>query len=167
MAFLVAYAFFPMLNNLLRGVSGGEMGIDAPFEQFVPIRFEWSVGIVAAYLGAIVLLGVLAGIAPAAIASRFAPIDIVRGTYRRRSKMVFSKVFIVFQNTITVILIALALLMEVQMRHMLNRPIHSRSEGLYSLQMWVRDYADVQPLIDRLEQIPNVRAVGYGRGFAG
>ena len=167
LAFLVADAFFPMMNNLLKGVSGGEMGIDAPFEQFVPIRFEWSVGIVAAYLGAIVLLGVLAGIAPAAIASRFAPIDIVRGTYRRRSKMVFSKVFIVFQNTITVILIALSLLMEVQMRHMLNRPIHSRSEGLYSLQMWVRDYADVQPLIDRLEQIPNVRAVGYGRGFAG
>ena len=167
LAFLVAYAFLPMMNNLLRGVSGGEMGIDAPFEQFVPIRFEWSAGIVAVYLVAIVLLGTLAGIAPAAIASRFEPIDVVRGTYRLKTKRVYSKVFIVFQNTITVVLIAMALLMEVQMRHMMNRPIHSRSEGLYSLQMWVRDYADLVPLINRLEQIPNVRAVGYGRGFAG
>lgn len=167
LAFLVAYAFLPMMNNLLRGVSGGEIGIDAPFEQFVPVRFEWSVGIVAAYLGAIVLLGVLAGIAPAAIASRFEPIDIVRGTYRLQTKRVFSKVFIVFQNTITVVLIAMALLMEVQMRHMMNRPTNMRSEGLYSLQSWAREYSDLLPLINRLEQIPNVNAVGYGRGFAG
>lgn len=167
LALLLAVALLPMINDLLRAVSGGEMGIDAPFEQFVPIRFEWSARIVAVYLVAIVLLGTLAGIAPAAIASRFEPIDVVRGTYRLKTKRVYSKVFIVFQNTITVVLIAMALLMEVQMRHMMNRPIHSRSEGLYSLQMWVRDYADLVPLINRLEQIPNVRAVGYGRGFAG
>jgi len=167
LAFLVAYAFLPMMNSLLHSVSGGEFGIYAPFEQFVPVRFEWSVGIVAAYLVAVVLLGTLAGIAPAAIASRFEPIDVVRGTYRLQTKRVFSKVFIVFQNTITIVLIAMALLMEVQMRHMMNRPTNMRSEGLYSLQCWVRDYADLVPLIDRLEKIPNVKAVGYGRGFAG
>ena len=167
LAFLVAYAFLPMMNSLLHSVSGGEFGIDAPFEQFVPVRFEWSVGIVAAYLVAVVLLGTLAGIAPAAIASRFEPIDVVRGTYRLQTKRVFSKVFIVFQNTITIVLIAMAILMEVQMRHMMNRPTNMRSEGLYSLQCWVADYSDIAPLIDRLEKIPNVKAVGYGRGFAG
>ena len=167
LAFLLACALYPMINGLLKNVGEGDMGIDASFVQFVLIRFDWSVGIVAVYLSAIVLVGVLAGIAPAAIASRFEPIDVVRGTYRLKTKRVYSKVFIVFQNTITVVLIAMALLMEVQMRHMMNRPIHSRSEGLYSLQMWVRDYADLVPLINRLEQIPNVRAVGYGRGFAG
>ena len=168
LALLLAVALLPMMNDLLRAVSGGETGIDAEaFEQFVPVRFDWSVGIVAVYLVAVVLLGTLAGIAPAAIASRFEPIDVVRGTYRIQTKRVFSKVFIVFQNTITIVLIAMALLMEVQMRHMMNRPTHMRSEGLYSLQCWVRDYADLVPLIDRLEKIPNVKAVGYGRGFAG
>nr|MCR4815763.1 hypothetical protein [Bacteroidales bacterium] len=137
------------------------------FEQFVPVRFDWSMVIVAAYLVAVVLLGTLAGIAPAAIASRFEPIDVVRGTYRIQTKRVFSKVFIVFQNTITIVLIAMAILMEVQMRHMMNRPTNMRSEGLYSLQCWVADYSDIAPLIDRLEKIPNVKAVGYGRGFAG
>ena len=168
LALLLAVALLPMLNDLLRAVSGGETGIDAEaFEQFVPVRFEWSMVIVAAYLVAVVLLGTLAGIAPAAIASRFEPIDVVRGTYRLQTKRVFSKVFIVFQNTITIVLIAMSLLMEVQMRHMMNRPLNMRSEGLYSLQCWVRDYADLVPLIDRLEKIPNVNAVGYGRGFAG
>ena len=169
LAFLLAYAFLPMMNDLLKGVgvSGGEMGIDAPFEQFVAIRFDWSASIVAAYLAAIGLIGALVGIAPSAIASRFEPIDVVRGTYRLKTKRVFSKVFIVFQNTITVVLIAMALLMEVQMRHMMNRPINMRSEGLYSLQSWAKEYSDLAPLINRLEKIPNVKSVGYGRGFAG
>ncbi len=164
LAFLLAYALLPMMNDLLRGVSGGTAG---SLEQFVSIRFEWSVGIVAAYVLTVVVLGVLSGIAPAAIASRFEPIDVVRGTYRLQTKRVFSKIFIVFQNTITIVLIAMAILMEVQMRHMMNRPTNMRSEGLYSLQCWVKDYSDIAPLIDRLEKIPNVNAVGYGRGFAG
>jgi len=167
LALLLAYALLPMMNGLLNGVSGGEIGIDATFAQFVPLRFEWSTGIVTFYIVAIMLLGSLAGIAPAAIASRFEPIDVVRGTYRIQTKRVFSKVFIVFQNTITIVLIAMAILMEVQMRHMMNRPTNMRSEGLYSLQWWVQDYSDIVPLIDRLEKIPNVKAVGYGRGFAG
>ncbi len=167
LAFLLACALFPMMNGLLKNVGGGDMSIDASLGQFVLIRFDWTVGVVAVYLAAIVFVGVLSGIAPAAIASRFEPIDVVRGTYRLQTKRVFSKVFIVFQNTITIVLIAMALLMEVQMRHMMNRPTNMRSEGLYSLQCWVQDYSDIVPLIDRLEKIPNVKAVGYGRGFAG
>jgi putative ABC transport system permease protein len=167
LAFLLAYALLPMMNGLLKSVSAGELGIDGPTDGFVPIRLEWSAGTVAASFVAVVLLGVLAGLAPAAVASRFAPIDIVRGTYRLRSKMLFSKVFIVFQNVVTIVLIATSLLMEVQMRHMVNRPMNMRSEGLYNLQFWAKDYGDVAPLIDRLVKIPNVKAVGYGRGFAG
>ena len=167
LAFLLARALFPMMNGLLKNVGGGDMSIDASLGQFVLIRFDWTVGVVAVYLAAIVLVGVLSGIAPAAIASRFEPIDVVRGTYRLQTKRVFSKIFIVFQNTVTIILIAMAILMEVQMRHMMNRPTNMRSEGLYSLQCWVKEYSDIAPLIDRLEKIPNVNAVGYGRGFAG
>lgn len=167
LAFLVAIALLPMMNNMLQSVSGGEYATGLPFEQFVPISFEWSLGIVVAYIVAIVILGMLAGIAPAAMASRFAPIDVVRGTYRRKTKIVFSKVFIVFQNTITIVLVAMALLMEVQMRHMMTRPVNSRSDGLYSLQYWAQDYDGLVPLINKLEKIPNVNAVGYGRGFAG
>ena len=167
LAFLLACALFPMINGLLKNVGGGDMSIDASLGQFVLIRFDWTVGVVAVYLAAIVLVGVLSGIAPAAIASRFEPIDVVRGTYRLQTKRVFSKIFIVFQNTVTIVLIAMAILMEVQMRHMMNRPTNMRSEGLYSLQCWVKDYSDIAPLIDRLEKIPNVNAVGYGRGFAG
>ena len=82
LAFLLACALFPMMNGLLKNVGGGDMSIDASLGQFVLIRFDWTVGVVAVYLAAIVFVGVLSGIAPAAIASRFEPIDVVRGTYR-------------------------------------------------------------------------------------
>ena len=161
LAYLLAVVLLPMMNDLLRSVSVDNL------KQYVSLNLKWSLGTVLVYLFAIVLTGVLAGIAPAAIASRFEPMDVVRGTYRLKTKRVFSKVFIVFQNTITVVLIAMALLMEVQMRHMMSRPINMRSEGLYSLKNWAKEYSDVAPLIDRLEQIPNVKAVGYGRDYAG
>ena len=162
-ALLLAYALLPMMNNLL-GISGDD-GFHA--WQFAAIRIGMSAACLATYLLVIVLAGCLAGLAPAAMASRFAPIDVVRGRYRLRSKMLFSKVFIVFQNVITVVMIALALLMEVQMRYMLNRPLNARSEGLYSLQFFTQSYTEMQPLIDRLEMIPEVESVGCGRGFAG
>ena len=167
LAFLLACALFPMMNGLLKNVGDGDMSIDASLGQFVLIRFDWTVGVVAVYLAAIVLVGVLSGIAPAAIASRFEPIDVVRGTYRLQTKRVFSKIFIVFQNTVTIVLIAMAILMEVQMRHMMNRPINMRSEGLYVLKNWAKEYSDIVPLIDRLEKIPTVNAVGYGHDYAG
>lgn len=163
-ALLLAWALLPKMNNLLLGVAGQ---YSASPLQFAAIHLNLSAISVAVYLSVIVVVGVLAGFAPAFLASRFAPIDVVRGTYRLQSKMLFSKVFIVFQNVITIVMIALALLMEVQMRHMLDRPVNARSEGLYVLGFFAPNYTEVQPLIDQLEKVPGVKSVGCGRGFAG
>ena len=80
LAYLLAVVLLPMMNDLLRNVSVDNI------KQYVPIDLKWSLGTVLVYLFAIVLMGVLAGITPAAIASRFEPIDVVRGTYRLRRK---------------------------------------------------------------------------------
>lgn len=122
---------------------------------------------IACYLLAAAVIGVIVGIAPALFASKFAPIYIVRGNLRRKSKMLFNKLFIIFQNAIAVILIAMALLMEAQMRHMVNRPTGANTEGLYYLQASFRDYDLARPLIDKLMQLPQVEAVGRGSGIPG
>jgi len=163
MALLLAWALLPMMNRLLLSVTT-ESGNTW---MYIPLTLNLSAGAIVAYLLSIVLVGILVGVAPALFASRFAPIDIVRGTFRRRSKMVFGKVFIVFQNTISVVLIAMAILMEVQLSHMMHRPLNARSEGLYALDFYARDYSQVEPLVDRLNQIPQVKRVAYGRGFPG
>ena len=163
LALLLSWALLPIMNELLLNVTTDTGNT----WMYIPVTLGLSAGTVAAYALAIVLIGALAGIAPALFASRFAPIDIVRGTFRRRSKMVFSKVFIVFQNTVSVILIAIAILMETQLGHMMHRPLNARSEGLYSLGFYARDYSEVEPLVDRLNRIPEVKRVGFGRGFPG
>ncbi len=163
LALLLSWALLPIMNELLLNVTTDTGNT----WMYIPVTLGLSAGTVAAYALAIVLIGALAGIASALFASRFAPIDIVRGTFRRRSKMMFSKVFIVFQNTVSVILIAMAILMEAQLGHMMHRPLNARSEGLYSLGFYARDYSEVEPLVDRLNRIPEVKRVAFGRGFPG
>ena len=163
LALLLAWALLPMMNELLLNVTTDTGNT----WMYIPVTLGLTAGKVAAYALSIVLIGALVGIAPALFASRFAPIDIVRGTFRRRSKMVFGKVFIVFQNVVSVVLIAMAILMEVQLNHMMHRPLNARSEGLYSLGFYARDYSEVEPLVDRLNRIPEVKRVAYGRGFPG
>ena len=164
LAILLAYALLPMMDNLVAGASIEDV-YTAP--SYLHMRIQWSAGIVAIYIATILLLGTIAGIAPAIFASRFKPIDIVRGTFRRRTKMTFSKFFIIFQNVISVILIAIAIVMEVQMHHMMTRPLNARTEGVFRIRFFSRNYEAVAPLVDRLQRIPEVGRIGYGTGYAG
>ena len=59
----------------------------------------------------IALIGFIAGLLPAIVISNAKPIEVVRGTFRKQTKMVFSKFFIIFQNIITICLIAASITM--------------------------------------------------------
>lgn len=71
----------------------------------------------------VVAVGGLSGIIPAVVISRAKPIDVVRGTFRLRTKMVLSRVFIVAQNVIAIVMIAAAITMSAQVRHLVNAPL--------------------------------------------
>ena len=122
---------------------------------------------ILAYIAGILILGVINGLLPAVAASRYQPIDVIKGTLRRRNKMVLSKVFIIVQNVLSVFLIALALVMEVQMRHMLTRPMHAATENLYYIEYSARDYDMMKLFKDKVEQLSFVTMAGVGRGIPG
>ena len=149
---LLAEAFCPAMNALLNNPD-------------IPIRVIWSPGYVIAYIVIILLVGVLCGMFPAMMASRYKPVDVMKGGYRRRSKMVFSKVFIVLQNALAVILIALAITMEAQMRKTQERPMNCNIENIFFL----KDFSgeDNAPLKDALEALPCVRRIGRSSGVPG
>ena len=81
----------------------------------------------------VVVVGMLSGIIPAVVISRARPIDVVRGTFRMKMKMRFSKVFIVFQNIMTIMMIGCALTMVLQVRHLVNAPLGYNHEHVLSL----------------------------------
>ncbi len=160
-AILLAIAFEPMLNSLLVAEVTDDLALR------VPVSMELTPGYLLVWVTAAVALGTIAGLIPAANSSRFKPVDIIKGTFRRRDKMVFSKVFIIVQNVLSVVLIAMAVLMEAQLAHMINRPMNSNMENLYYMRQWDLDGTSGQPLIDRLERLPEVKAVGVGSGIPG
>ena len=149
---LLAEAFCPAMNALLNNPD-------------IPIKVVWSPGYVLAYIVIILLVGALCGIFPATMAGRYKPVDVMKGGYRRKSKMVFSKVFIVLQNALAVILIALAITMEAQMRKTQARPMNCNIENLFFL----KDFSgeDNAPLKDALEALPCVRRIGRSSGVPG
>ena len=81
--------------------------------------------------------------------------------------MVLSKVFIVVQNVLSVFLIALALVMETQMSHMLSRPMHSATENLYYIEYSAQNYDQMKLFKDKVERLPFVTKAGVGRGIPG
>ncbi len=158
-AILLAVAFEPVLNSLLVGRSP---------DSFVAIDIPFDFGYVAVCLASAVILGCMVGIVPALGSSVFTPIDVVKGSFRARSKMVFSKCFIVIQNTLAVVLIAMGILMEVQLSHMVNLPMNANVDNLFYIETEFLDNPEMaQPLYDALMKNPDVRRVGYGNGFPG
>ena len=164
-ALLLADLLVPMMNSLVSTGDADELmlGIDTS----VNLSFMMTPGYILTYIAGILVLGVVNGLLPAVAASRYQPIDVIKGTMRRRNKLVMSKVFIVVQNVLSVFLIALALVMEVQMRHMLTRPMHSATENLYYIEYSARNYEMMKLFKDKVEQLPFVTKAGVGRGIPG
>ncbi len=165
-ALLLAYLLAPMVNSLVSTSDPDELMLGIG-DTSVRLSFMLTPGYLLAYLGGILGLGVLNGLLPAFAASRYEPIDVIKGTLRRRSKMVLSKVFIVVQNVLSVFLIALALVMELQMRHMLTRPMHAATENLYYIEYSAQNYDAMRLFKDKVEQLPFVTKAGVGRGIPG
>lgn len=75
-----------------------------------------------AYLALIVLVATASGLFPALAVSKFKPVDVVKGSFRFKSKMTFSKVLIVAQCVISIVFIVVAMTLTMQMRYMMNMP---------------------------------------------
>ena len=149
---LLAEALCPTMNRLLNNPA-------------VPIRIVWSPAYLLTYVGVVILIGIICGVIPAIMSGRYDALEVMKGGYRRKAKMVFSKVFIVLQNALAVTLIALAIIMEAQMQKTQNRPQHSDIQNKLFLSFFAWD--DKAPLKDALEKLPCVKRVGTCNGVPG
>ena len=165
-ALLLADLLAPMVNSLVSTSDPDELMLGVG-DTSVRLSFMMTPGYILAYLAGILVLGVINGLLPAFAASRYEPIDVIKGTLRRRNKMILNKVFIVVQNVLSVFLVAMALVMEVQMRHMTTRPMHSTSEDRYYIEYSAQNYDAMRLFKDKVEKLPFVTKAGVGRGIPG
>jgi len=108
------------------------------------------------YLGAYallaVLIGLVSGLIPAWMTSRYKAVEVIKGEQRRQTKTFFSKVFIIIQNIITVALISLALVMELQYNHLANMPLGAKMDNLYFISSGTvgKDILAQKPYVDQM-----------------
>ena len=150
---LIAYAITPTVNRLLQA----DVAIAIPFNLTYLI----------AYLLIVAVVSLLAGIIPAAIIAKTQPIDVVRGTFRYRNRNVLSKVFIVVQNVIAIVLIAFVLTMELQMHHMEDRSMGLDLSNLYFLDSDLDFTEEKEAFVEELRALPCVEELASSESVPG
>lgn len=116
-------------------------------------------------LAFILLVSLAAGALPATILSRVKPIEVVRGTFRKHTKMIFSRVFITVQNIITIVMLACAVIMSMQMLHLIKAPLGFNTENIISIE-YPDEFTSLHSgeFEDRLRTLPFVKAVAPSYG---
>ncbi len=160
-ALVLAALLVPFMNGLL----GEEVQLS--IDSNVRLQVLLTPGYIVAYILTVLVLGAANGLVPALATSRYQPIDIIKGTLRRKNRMVFSRVFIIIQNVLAVMLIAMGLVMELQMKHMLERPTHSQTKNRFYFYSMAFTYDQTKLFKDKVEQLPFVTKVGLGSDLPG
>ncbi len=144
LALLLSYTFAPQFSELV--------GKDVNPLQHVGITEAVFMILL------VILLSVCAGIIPAMMVSRYKPVDVVRGSFSRNSKMIVSKVLIACQSLIAVACIAVAVVMMLQLRHMTAMPMGYELDGriMVANAEKASDYH-----VDELKSIAGVERIGW------
>ena len=116
-------------------------------------------------LAFIAVLGFVAGLVPALLIQKTQPIEIVRGTLRRKTKTVYSRVIIVVQNVVSVVMLVAALTMWLQIRHMINADLGYNTKDILVIENGFGTSGELRPAIDKLNATSCVEMVGQGNGI--
>ena len=100
------------------------------FRGKIHIQDDFTLPIVLVYIAFVLLTGILSGLIPGLQISSIKPIDVVKGSFRYKSKNVFSSVFIMIQNLITVVLLSLSLVVTLHVNGLVNAPLGVNSKDI-------------------------------------
>lgn len=138
-----------------------ENELSAMFRGDIILRKDISPDAVALCAAFVVVTGLAAGLIPGIQMSAFKPIDIVKGSFRYRSKMVFSKIFIITQYFITVVMLTVSLVIALQIRGLVNAPIGLNSEDLAFVYPSI---GEADRVLSTLRELPCVERIGVSSG---
>ena len=151
LAILLAEALSPLASQML--------------EYQVPIFKAITPVNVLLVLGFIRVLGFLAGIIPALLIQKVEPIEIVRGSLRVKTKTVYSKVIIVAQNVVAIIMLVSTFVMVFQIKHLISADLGYNTKDILVVDNAYGQSGQIKPLLDRWREEPCVEEVGQGDGI--
>ena len=145
---LLAYSFKPFFNKILSA----------------DIVLTPDVATVLWTALALIVISVISALLPALLVSRFKPIDVVKGEFRFKNKMLFGKVFIVLQTVFSTVLIAMAITMAAQVNHLVKLPVGYETKDIIQVKSSSLGYdrGTQEALQNRLKSLPQVVDAGLG-----
>ena len=93
------------------------------FQVRLDLMGDLSAATLTAYLLFILLLSFVSGFAPATILSHYNPLDVVKGTFRRKTKALYLRLLNIFQSGLTIAMLACVLYLSVQIHRILTAPL--------------------------------------------
>ena len=148
---LLAFAALPSAEDMLQ--------VPIDLKGF----FTWANSAIVLIM--LLLVGIVSGLLPAIIISNSKPIDIVRGGFRTKTKMVFSKVFITFQNAITIMLLAASITMILQINHMIKAPLgYNTTNMLYVPTYQFESREKINTFVNETRQLASIKRIAYSQG---
>lgn len=86
-------------------------------------------------LGGTAVLGAVAGLIPARLMATVQPIDVVRGTFRLKSKTTLGRAFMTVQHFITIVLVAVTAIFSHHTLHMIHAPLGYETDSLMAFRI--------------------------------
>ena len=170
-AMLLVLLAIPYANQMLRSVSTGMTWVDEVSSLQIDIIQSadlLSPTVICGLVAFALLLGLVAGLAPAWHISKAHPIDIVKGTpqtaHRHKRLISGQAISIVFQHVITMVLLAVALTMMLQMRHLVNAPLGYNKERLMEVRAQQFGEPRMSLMLDEVRKLPCVEDAALGLG---
>lgn len=110
------------------------------------------------FMGVFALIGLFSGILPAAKIATFKPLEVVKGTFRTRTRTVYAKAFITFQYTITIALLACSWIILKQTDFLRSKDLGFQKDNIVHLE-YLGAKNKKESIKNALLQIPGVEDI--------
>ena len=130
----------------------------------IDIVGDLNVVTVLIYLVFIVVLTLLSGFIPATILSNYNPMDVVKGTFRRKTKAVYLRVLNIVQCGLTIALLTCSVYLSVQIYRIVHAPLGYEFANVLSYPAY-GSQKDLQLFRNEAKKLPFVKNVSFSEGI--
>lgn len=123
----------------------------------------FSVEVLLIFVAIILTIGIISGVFPAMVMSRFKPLEIVKGTFRRTSKGTYTKLLISFQYVVVIVLLVSTFTVYRQSDYLVNYDLGFEKENVIVLENTFEPEKK-EALRNEWTKIPGVEFVSFVAG---